>query len=753
MLKNSYALTPVKDLSFDEKTNLFHSSGVDPIFTINLKNKKLRAGWYWISIKISLKKGLFLSPKLYFDYGRGYNEEDSWPLNRPTDGIIEGLVKFPFDILHLRFDPSIADCSFELNYLQLTPISKVRAFSYALKNYRKINNLKNSYASIISQLLKTFVKAGVLEVKGKMKDAVTIKQEETYSEYYQWFKHYDNILEEDKIAMQHLIKGFRHNPLLSIVMPVYNAPVYFLRKAIDSVLEQVYPNWELCIADDCSTLPEVKKTLSEYAKKDKRIKVTYRTQNGHISEASNSAIAISTGDFMVLLDQDDELRPHSLFMIADALNKNKNLALIYSDEDKIDENGLRYDPYFKSDWNPDLFSGQNMINHLAAYKMSIIKEIGGFRKGYEGSQDYDLALRFIERIETRQIHHISHILYHWRAIPGSTATETASKGYAYKAGLKALQDHIARTNTNAVAEENINFSYRIRRQLPEKKPLVSIIIPTKDKIDILNTCLQSILSKTSYPNYEIIIIDNNSETEAAHYYFKKMQEQTRSIKVYNYNKEFNFAAIMNYGVNLANGEVVVLLNNDTEVINDDWLTEMTSHTLRKECGAVGAKLYYPDNCIQHAGVFVCEGHPGIHVFCRQNRNEPGYFNRLHLVQNYIAVTAACLAVRKNLYLKAGGLDEANLKVAYNDVDFCLKLHDMGYQNVWTPFAELYHYESLSRGSDFDEKNIERFKREHSYMLKKWDRLIKKDPYFNLNLSSDTYKIKFSYPPKVLYPWH
>jgi GT2 family glycosyltransferase len=210
---------------------------------------------------------------------------------------------------------------------------------------------------------------------------------------------------------------------------------------------------------------------------------------------------------------------------------------------------------------------------------------------------------------------------------------------------------------------------------------------------------------------------------------------------------------MNHGVNLAKGEVVVLLNNDTEVINDDWLTEMTSHSLRKECGAVGAKLYYPDNCIQHAGVFVCEGHPGIHVFCRQNRNESGYFNRLHLVQNYIAVTAACLAVRKELYLKAGGLDEVNLRVAYNDVDFCLKLHDMGYQNVWTPFAELYHFESLSRGSDFDEKNIERFKREHGYMLKKWDRLIKRDPYFNHNLSSDTYKTKFSYPPKVLYPWH
>ncbi|MFY7838716.1 MAG: glycosyltransferase family 2 protein [Lacibacter sp.] len=753
MLKNSYALTPVKDLSFDEKTNLFHCSGIDPIFSIDLKNKKLPAGWYWISIRISLKKGLLLSPKLYFDYGRGYNEEDSWPLNRPANGQIEGLVKFPFDILHLRFDPSIADCSFELSYLQLTSISKLRAFSYALKNYRKINNLKNSYISIASQLLKNFVQAGVLEVKSKMKDAVTIKQEETYSEYYQWFKHYDNIQEEDKIAMQHMLKNFRHKPLVSIVMPVYNAPVYFLKKAIDSVLEQVYTNWELCIADDCSTIPEVRKTLAEYEKKDQRIKVTYRTKNGHISEASNSAIAISTGDYMALLDQDDELRPHSLFMIAEALNKNQDLALIYSDEDKIDENGLRYDPYFKSDWNKDLFYGQNMVSHLGVYRMDIVKQIGGFRKGYEGSQDYDLALRFIEQIDFRKIHHIPHILYHWRALPSSTAANTDNKNYAFDAGFKALTGHLERMQINAAVEKNNNHSFKLIRTIPDNAPLVSIIIPTKDKIDLLNTCIQSILTKTEYPNFEILVINNNSETELATTFFKKIQSENKNIKVYDYTKEFNFSAIMNFGVNLASGDIVLLLNNDTEVINPYWLTEMVSHAARKECGAVGAKLYYPDNSIQHAGVFIYEGHPGVHVFARKKKDDPGYFNRLNLTQNYLAVTAACLAVRKELYIKAGGMDEKNLKVAYNDVDLCLKIHEMGYINVWTPFAELYHYESITRGSDFDEKNIERFKKEHSYMLKKWHHYATHDPYFNANLLPDTLTVKYAFPPKKSYPWY
>ena len=514
---------------------------------------------------------------------------------------------------------------------------------------------------------------------------------------------------------------------------------------------QAYSNWELCIADDRSTDEEVRNLLKKY-QQDERIKVVYRSSNGHISKASNSALNAATGDYVVLLDQDDELRPHSLYMVAKAINENRDLEIIYSDEDKINERGERYDPYFKTDWNKDLFYGQNFINHLGVYKHSLIKKVNGFREGYEGSQDYDLALRCIEHLEPRQIHHIPHILYHWRAIFNSTAATITNKGYAFEAGLKALNDHLERTNQNAIAVENKNNSYRIKWKLPAKKPLVSIIIPSKNKVDILSNCVTSILQKTDYELYEVLIIDNNSDEAATLEYCKNTQRNYNNVKVLSYNEAFNFAAIVNYGVALSSGEVIVLLNNDTEVINRDWLCEMVSHCMREDIGAVGAKLYYPNGQIQHAGVFLYEGHPGNHIYLKREKNDPGYFNKLNLIQNYTAVTAACLAIRKELYIETGGCDEVNLKIAYNDVDFCLKVRELGYRNLWTPFTELLHYESLSRGSDLSEANFSRFKSEHTYMLTKWKDIMGNDPFFNRNLAIDTHTTQYSFPPGIKYEW-
>ena len=289
--------------------------------------------------------------------------------------------------------------------------------------------------------------------------------------------------------------------------------------------------------------------------------------------------------------------------------------------------------------------------------------------------------------------------------------------------------------------------------MPKKRPLVSIIIPTKDKVDILSTCVASILEKTLYSNYEILLIDNNSEELNTHTYFQQIQKDNKQIKVFAYNEEFNFSAMNNFGVKQSKGEIVVLLNNDTSIINNDWLCEMVSLCLRKDIGAVGAKLFYPNGLIQHAGVILHEGHPGNHIYINREKNDPGYFNKLNLIQNYVAVTAACLAVRKELYLKVGGLDEKNLKIAYNDVDFCLKLYTSGYQNIWTPFAQLIHYESLSRGNDLDEINYPRFKKEQSFILNKWQTLISNDPFFNPNLGVETITTQFSFPPKIRYEWN
>ncbi len=438
-------------------------------------------------------------------------------------------------------------------------------------------------------------------------------------------------------------------------------------------------------------------------------------------------------------------------MVAKAINDNKELQLIYSDEDKLDEEGNRYEPYFKTDWNSDLFYGQNMINHLGVYKLSLVKEIGGFRSQYDGSQDYDLVLRCLEHLKPGQIHHIPHVLYHWRAIAGSVALSINSKSSAVDAGLNALKDHLKRTNQKAVAEANIHSSYRVKWQL-NAQPSVSIVIPTKDKRDVLATCINSIVNRTRYKNYEVLVIDNDSRDQSTLEYLKMIQAEYRHVKVYNYKSEFNFSAIVNYGVRQSTADVIVLLNNDTEVINDDWLHEMVSQCSRKEVGAVGAKLFYPNGQIQHAGVVLYEGHPGNHIYLRKDKNDAGYFNKLNLVQEYSAVTAACLAVRRELYLELGGFDEKNLKVAYNDVDFCLKAKEAGYRNVWTPFAQLFHYESLSRGNDFDEKNYTRFMGEQGYMLEKWNDAIVYDPYFNPNLGFDTRTNQVAFPPRITYEW-
>ena len=749
----SFQLIPANQITYNQAADEYTATGRDPYFIVNLNNKVLKEGWYWISIEAEVLKGSLVSPKLYYNVGRGFNEQDAWDLPGIKGAYIKSLVKLAADVSEFRFDPTVHACTFKLHDFRIKSLHKLKAFQIALKSYKQDEFVTSRYPQVFAELLSTYVKGGKLELKKKIKDSIYYKKNIETDEYKNWCKQYDTITVEDVETIQLLARELSYQPLFSVIMPVFNAPIKFLQKAITSVQAQAYANWELCIADDKSTDPNVIQLLKKFEREDSRIKVAYRSVNGHISKASNSALELATGDYIVLLDQDDELRPHSLYMVAKALNENKELAIIYSDEDKINEQGERYDPYFKTDWNPDLFYGQNFINHLGVYKASLIKEINGFREGFEGSQDYDLALRCIEQISPEQIHHIPHVLYHWRAIENSTAATIANKGYAFEAGIKALNDHLDRKKYKAQAVENINNSYRVKWSLPEKEPLVSIIIPTKDKVDILSTCITSIINKTEYQNYEVLIIDNNSVEPATTAYYKSILSTNSKIKLYEYKKEFNFSAIVNYGVQKAAGEVVVLLNNDTEVINEDWLAEMVSQCMRKDIGAVGAKLYYPNGQIQHAGVFLYEGQPGNHIYLKREKEDPGYFNKLNLVQNYSAVTAACLAIRKEVYLEVNGCDEAHLKVAYNDVDLCLKVKALGYRNLWTPFVELVHYESLSRGDDFNEANYKRFKSEQTFMLKKWANEMAHDPYFNPNLAIDTHKTSFAFPPKKEYEWY
>ena len=574
------------------------------------------------------------------------------------------------------------------------------------------------------------------------------------NQYAGWIALYDTLNEDDKKKIKTKIETFKLTPLISIVIPVYNPDIFFLGKAIESVKNQLYPYWELCIADDASTNKEVKNVLNNYTSADQRIKVVFRKKNGHISEASNSALELVKGEFVALLDQDDELREHSLFMIVNEINKRPDLKLIYTDEDKINENGDRFDPHFKPEWSLDLLHGQNYISHLGVYNTRIIKKIGGFRKGFEGSQDYDLLLRFIEQINPDQIKRIPHILYHWRALPGSTALSVGEKNYALEAGVKALQEHVIRTKQNAVAElaPKIKHLYRVKYKLPSKKPFVSLIIPTKDKVDILDNCVQSILKKTNYENYEIIIVDNNSSEQKSKKYFNKITASNKNVTVLHYDKPFNFSAINNFAAHNSKGEIIGLINNDIEVINNEWLCEMVSHLTRKEVGAVGAKLYYENNNIQHAGVVIGLGGVAGHIHKYKNRNEPGYFGRLHLVQNFSACTAACLLIKRNVFNEVNGMNEKHLTVAFNDVDLCLKIREKGHLIVWTPYAELYHLESISRGNDNDADKIERFHKEIDYMKKTWKTDKKVDPYYNPNFSIEVEDYILAFPPLVEKNW-
>jgi GT2 family glycosyltransferase len=500
-------------------------------------------------------------------------------------------------------------------------------------------------------------------------------------------------------------------------MPVYNVDQVWLEKAIDSVINQLYENWELCIADDASTKKHIKKTLERYSKKDNRIRVRYLEENQGIAEASNEALSLATGEFIGLLDNDDELRIDAIYENVKLLNKNPEPDLIYSDEDKIDTRGNRTEPFFKPDYSPDFLLTRSYICHFSLFKRSIINDIGGFRKGYEGSQDYDLILRFIEKTKPERIFHIPKILYHWRKIPGSVAMIADAKSYAFVSAKKALSDYLQRNSIQGeVVDGNLIGSYRVKREINNDYK-VSIIIPFKDQSKVLRTCVNSIIGRTKYREYEIVL-DNSS------------------FRILAYDKPFNFSAINNYAVSQVDSEYIVLLNNDTEVISPDWIENMLEFAQRKDVGAVGALLYYPNDTIQHAGVIVGLGGVAAHAHKHFNKDSRGYFGRIKLVHNLSAVTAACLMTKKSIFNEVGGFD-VNLSHAFNDVDYCLKIRERGYLIVYTPYAELYHHESISRGYEDTPEKQARFRKEIKLFQGKWkDVLAKGDPYYNPNLTLD-----------------
>ncbi len=576
------------------------------------------------------------------------------------------------------------------------------------------------------------------------------EEHEAVGDYAFWIRRYDRLRAADRRAIRRQISGLQKRPLISVLLPVYNSNPKWLERAIKSVQAQFYPEWELCVADDASTKKNIWPLLQKFARRDRRIKVMRRLQNGHISAASNDALALAEGEFVALLDHDDELAPTALYFAALALQENPGLQLLYSDEDKLDRRGRRFDPYFKSDWNPELFLGQNFVSHLALYRTELVRRIGGFRVGLEGSQDYDLTLRSLEQIEPQQIHHLPWVLYHWRAEEESTAAAATAKPYAQQAAQRAVQEHLDRRGIAGTVVPHHGCYQRVEYALPATRPLVSIVIPTRDRAALLRKCIESIFARTDYENFEVIVLDNESREPETHEYLARLSQQER-VRVQRSEGPFNYSQLNNRGVALARGPFVALLNNDIEVMNASWLSEMMSHALRPRVGMVGARLWYPGGTMQHGGVILGVGGIAGHAHLGV-RKEDGYFSRAHLTQNFSAVTAACAVVRRDLYQELGGFDEAHLPVAFNDIDFCLRLRAAGYAIVWTPHAELIHHESASRGLEDTGEKQSRFLAEVEYMNTKWGETLQRDPFYNPNLSLDEELFTPAFPPRLTRPW-
>lgn len=560
-------------------------------------------------------------------------------------------------------------------------------------------------------------------------------------QYSAWIKQHvatETELEEQK---KH---HFDYEPLISILVPTYKTPKHLLVETVNSVLNQSYSNWELCIADGNSQEQYLKDMLNEYSKNDKRIKVKYLDENKGIAGNTQECYHMASGDYIGLFDHDDLLEPNALYEVVKAVNEDRTIDFIYTDEDKINEkSNYRFDPHFKQDFAIDTFRSYNYICHFSVFRKDLMDKIGGFRDGFNGSQDYDIIFRATEN--AKNIHHIPKILYSWRVHSGSTAGNPKNKMYCYESAKKVLNEELARKGIKGVARDGKYIgTYEIDYEIIGN-PKVSILIPTKDHIDDLDRTIRSVIEKTEYKNYEIIVIENNSELEDTFKYYEEIQKKYNNIKVVTWEKGFNYSAINNFGAKYATGEYYLLLNNDVEVINKEWLTKMLGLAQREDVGCVGAKLYYPDNTIQHGGIIVGLGGAAAHAHRGFNRKAYGYFLRLGITHNLSAVTGACLLVKKSVYDEVGGLDES-FEVAYNDVDFCLRVLKTGRVNVWTPYAELYHYESKSRGKD-DLATSERFRGEFNRFRERYaDFLEKGDSYYNPNLTLD--KEDFSLNTKI-----
>lgn len=608
----------------------------------------------------------------------------------------------------------------------------LRAINRVL-HFFKPSNIKNFFKSVKEKGFKETMKIA----KSELFDGIVVQSGSGVDDYKKWIEL--NEPTEEELEKQRNTK-FAYEPKISLLVPLYKTPRKFFEELIECMQEQTYTNWELCLADGS---PKENENLQDLFKKDERIKYKALKENGGISANTNECIKLATGDFIALFDHDDILQKFALYEVVKTINENPNVEFIYSDEDKITTlDKPRFDPYFKPDFAPDTLRSNNYICHLSVFKKELMDKLGGENPEFDGAQDYDLILRMSET--TKNIVHIPKILYHWRVHENSTAKagETA-KPYAYEAGVKAVQAHLDRLGLKGKVKHGETLGmYHVKYEVIGN-PKVSIVIPNKDYISTLKTCLKSIKKLTTYENYEIVIVENNSEKQETFEFYKSIDGKNKIRVVYYPEKEFNYSAIINFGVRNSKGEYIVQLNNDTELLTPDWIEEMLGFVQREDVGAVGAELFYSDKTIQHAGVIIGIGGVAGHVFKDLPKGKHGYFSKDSMIQNLSAVTAACIMTPKSIYDEVGYMNE-KYKVAFNDVDFCLKIRENGKLIVYNPYVQFIHYESKSRGFEDTPEKQARFKTEIDRFNKNWKKVLNEgDPYYNINLrlDNDQYAIK------------
>lgn len=735
-----HILTPARLFGLEEVgAGRYRGTDIRPFMLMASDRGSLPRGWVRLSYRFKAGDRV-VTPSLFADPGGGTTEGDRKRLP-PTEGqAVTCHLRLPDTVRAIRLDPINWKGDFEMDPVAVVEINRLGLGAALL--------LRQLREEGIAALLGRWRRGGLAGLKEYLARQAT----RAIDNYENWRDLFWTLSEADAAAIRLHVETLENRPTFSVVMPTYNSDPALLRAAIDSVRDQLYPHWELCIADDASTRPEVGRLLAEMRAADARIKVAVRETNGHIAAASNTALELATGDYVALLDHDDLLTPDALYWMALEIAAHPDAAILFSDEDKIDEGDRLFAPFFKPDWSPELALSQNCVNHLGVYRRDEVEAVGRFRDAFHGSQDYDLLLRIVERVGEDRIRHVPVVLYHWRTGRGSIASGGAAKVYAHDAARRAIADHLARTGQPGRVEATPDgYGHRVVVPPPEPAPRVSVVVPTRDRVELLRLCVEGLRDGTDYPDWELIVVDNGSEQAQTLRYLDTLRADAR-IRILRDDGPFNYSRLNNRAVAEGTGALVLLLNNDIEPIGRDWLAEMVGQLSRPGVGVVGAKLYFPDDTVQHAGVVTGIGGVAGHFDKRLPREADGYFSRPNLIHNASAVTGACLLTSRAIWEAVGGLDEAELPVAFNDVDFCLKVRALGHRVVVTPHAELYHHESVSRGTDTSPEKLARFRREMAVMRQRWGDALDRDPYWNPNLHIDSEQPVFGFPPRIDKPW-